>query len=56
MPTENPHSLKNWFFLIILAIIWGGSFMGAKMALTGFGPLTIAALRLIDAEEEIEAP
>jgi len=47
MPHKNPHSLLNWAFLIILGIIWGGSFMGAKLALTGFGPMTVAALRLI---------
>ena len=46
MSAKNPHSLLNWVFLIILGIIWGGSFMGAKLALTGFGPLTVAALRL----------
>jgi len=47
MPHKNPHSLLNWTFLIILGIIWGGSFMGAKLALTGFGPMTVAALRLV---------
>ena len=36
----------NWVFLIVLGIIWGASFMGAKVALTGFGPMTVAALRL----------
>lgn len=47
MPPKTPHSLLNWAFLIVLGIIWGGSFMGAKLALTGFGPMTVAALRLI---------
>ncbi|KAB7615528.1 DMT family transporter [Amylibacter sp. SFDW26] len=47
MSEQTPHSLINWTFLIILAIIWGGSFMGAKLALDGFGPMTIAALRLL---------
>lgn len=47
MPDRNPHSLLNWTFLIILGIIWGGSFMGAKLALTGFGPMTVSALRLV---------
>ncbi len=47
MSEQTPHSLVNWTFLIILAIIWGGSFMGAKLALDGFGPMTIAALRLL---------
>jgi drug/metabolite transporter (DMT)-like permease len=47
MSAKNPHSLLNWAFLIVLGIIWGGSFMGSKLALTGFGPMTISALRLI---------
>lgn len=47
MTAKTPHSLLNWALLIILGIIWGGSFMGAKLALTGFGPMTVAALRLI---------
>ena len=47
MPNTNPHSPLNWAFLTILGIIWGGSFMGAKLALTGFGPMTVAALRLV---------
>ncbi len=47
MPHTNPHSLLNWAFLIILGVIWGGSFMGAKLALTGFGPMTVSALRLV---------
>lgn len=36
-----------WTMLIILGVIWGASFMGAKLALTGFGPMTVAALRLL---------
>lgn len=47
MPHKTPHSTLNWAFLIFLGIIWGGSFMGAKLALTGFGPMTVAALRLV---------
>jgi drug/metabolite transporter (DMT)-like permease len=47
MPSKNPHSLLNWALLIILGIIWGGSFMGAKLALSELGPMTVAALRLI---------
>lgn len=47
MTSENPHSPLNWGYLIVLGIIWGGSFMGAKLALVGLGPMTVAALRLI---------
>lgn len=47
MTTKTPHTFSNWAFLIILGIIWGGSFMGSKLALTGFGPMTVSALRLL---------
>jgi len=47
MTVKTPHTLLNWTFLIFLGIIWGGSFMGSKMALTGFGPMTVSALRLL---------
>src|SRR6218665_882538 len=35
-----------WTFLVLLGLIWGGSFLGVAMALRGFGPLTIAAGRI----------
>jgi drug/metabolite transporter (DMT)-like permease len=38
--------LANWLRVIALSIIWGASFMNVKIALTGFGPFTIAALRI----------
>lgn len=37
---------RSWVMLICLAVIWGASFMGGKIALTGFAPLTVAALRI----------
>lgn len=36
----------NWTLLLLLGLIWGASFLGTKLALTGFGPVTIAALRI----------
>lgn len=39
-------TLGNWIALIFLGAIWGGSFMGAKLALGSFGPMTVAFLRL----------
>jgi drug/metabolite transporter (DMT)-like permease len=39
-------TLGNWIALILLGAIWGGSFMGAKLALVSFGPMTVAFLRL----------
>ncbi|GGA22846.1 DMT family transporter [Neptunicoccus cionae] len=43
-----PHSrgLLNWSLLLLLGMIWGASFMGSKFALSGFGPFTVAALRI----------
>lgn len=35
-----------WGLLIFLGILWGASFLSVKVALTGFGPLTIAAIRI----------
>ena len=39
-------TIANWIALICLGIIWGGSFMGAKLALISFGPMTVALLRV----------
>lgn len=36
----------NWLKLAILGVIWGASFMFVTIALTGVGPLTVAAIRL----------
>lgn len=38
--------LTNWLRIIALSIIWGASFMNVKLALDGFGPFTIAAMRI----------
>jgi drug/metabolite transporter (DMT)-like permease len=38
---------QNWVFLVLLGVIWGGSFMAAKVALGGYEPMTVAALRLL---------
>lgn len=35
-----------WGLLIFLGILWGASFLSVKVALTGFGPLTVAAIRI----------
>jgi len=42
---QNP-GLANWLRVIALSVIWGASFMSVKLALAGFGPLTIAASRI----------
>ncbi len=35
-----------WGLLVFLGIIWGASFPAAAIALKGFGPVTVAALRI----------
>jgi drug/metabolite transporter (DMT)-like permease len=39
-------SLRAWLALGLLGLIWGGSFLAVAVALTGFGPLSIAAARI----------
>ncbi|NCW17131.1 MAG: DMT family transporter [Rhodobacteraceae bacterium] len=39
----------NWIILITLGAIWGASFLGVELALTGFGPVTVAAGRVASA-------
>lgn len=39
-------SALNWMRLVALGLIWGASFMFVSVALTGVGPLTVAASRL----------
>ncbi|MDQ7081518.1 MAG: DMT family transporter [Paracoccaceae bacterium] len=49
MPEQHAPSspgLLNWSLLIFLGVIWGGSFPAVSVALGGFGPVTIAALRI----------
>ena len=36
----------NWVILITLGLIWGGSFLGVELSLTGFGPFTLVAGRV----------
>lgn len=37
----------RWFYLIILAIVWGSSFILMKKALIGLTPIQVGALRII---------
>ena len=39
--------LANWLTVIALSVIWGAAFMSVSMALKGFGPLTVAAGRIV---------
>jgi len=42
---QNP-GIFMWMLLLLLGLIWGGSFLGVSVALDGFGPITIAAIRV----------
>jgi drug/metabolite transporter (DMT)-like permease len=35
----------NWASILLLGLIWGGTFMFVSVALTGYGPLTVACAR-----------
>ncbi|MBA4748753.1 MAG: DMT family transporter [Sphingopyxis sp.] len=37
----------DWGLIAILAIVWGGAFFLIELGLTGFGPLTLVALRML---------
>lgn len=37
----------KWFYLILLALIWGSSFILMKHALKGFEPMQVGALRMV---------
>jgi len=39
-------AVVNWLLLLLLGLIWGSSFLAVELALTGFGPITIAAIRI----------
>ena len=41
--TPSSGMVLNWLILITLGVIWGASFLGVELALTGFGPITLAA-------------
>jgi len=41
---EHPGAL-NWALVTSLGVIWGAAFMGQALALEGFGPFAVAALR-----------
>ena len=42
-------SARNWGLLIILSVLWGGSFFFVEIALTGLPPLTIVFARVTGA-------
>ena len=38
---------RRWFYLIVLALVWGSSFILMKKALIGLTPIQVGALRLL---------
>lgn len=42
----SPPGAANWIKLLFLGLVWGSSFMGVSLALEGFGPMSIAAVRI----------
>ncbi|MFZ3583931.1 DMT family transporter [Loktanella sp. DJP18] len=40
-------SLRAWAELLLLALIWGGSFLSIRVALNEIGPLTVVAHRVV---------
>jgi len=38
---------RRWFYLIVLAIVWGSSFILMKKALIGLTPIQVGALRIL---------
>lgn len=38
-------TLFNWLSILMLGLIWGGTFMVVSIALEGYGPLTVACAR-----------
>ena len=42
--TQTP-TMGNWLSILLLGLIWGGTFMVVSIALEGYGPLTVACAR-----------
>ena len=40
-------STKRWFYIIILSLVWGSSFILMKKSLVGLSPLQVGSLRII---------
>lgn len=38
-------TLNNWLSILFLGVVWGGTFMVVRVALDGYGPLTVACAR-----------
>ena len=45
-PTPDHPGLLNWALVLFLGVIWGAAFLSVRIALEGFAPVTVAALRV----------
>ncbi|SEF30603.1 EamA family transporter [Variovorax sp. NFACC27] len=46
-PTMNPAPMGEYLLLVLLSILWGGSFTLIKVAVADFPPATLAAVRIL---------
>lgn len=46
MPSPQNPGVLNWTLLIGLGVVWGAAFLSVRIGLDGFGPFTVAALRV----------
>lgn len=49
MVEQKTISARTWFELLLLGVIWGGSYIGVRLALPDFGVLSTVALRMAGA-------
>lgn len=46
MATQRPMTATQWGMLLVLSVLWGGSFFFTSVALKGLPPFTLVALRV----------
>lgn len=44
--TPDSPGLTNWILILLLGAVWGTAFMSMELALEGFGPVSVAAMRV----------
>ena len=54
IPTARTMSGSDWLLLILLSIVWGGSFFFAKVAVAELPPLTIVLARVVSAAAALQ--
>jgi len=47
MPLNDTPTIKDWFFLLLLILLWGTSFMFTAVSLQSFSPVAIVSLRVL---------